>query len=199
MKGQLPGFSDEKAQDFQVLEAFGGFLKNSKRRSAVFSRLPGLQGGEEDVLLLTQQFANLGQLSLEEQKSNYRHVFTYYLEGRKILIKPHPDDILYYSRLFPRCRILRDPFPCELLPFVFQKLPRTLCTVSSTGVNQIRQEFSDTLSFNSLTKKAFTGMAPITLPCIWQNIFWQTGSCVTEPIWSSWRIWQRSTGLTEKL
>ena len=155
MKGQLPGFSDEKAQDFQVLEAFRGLSEKLKEEIRSLFRLPSLQGGEEDVLLLTQQFANLGQLSLEEQKSIYRHVFTYYLEGRKILIKPHPDDILYYSRLFPRCRILRDPFPCELLPFVFQKLPGTMCTVSSTGVNQIRQEFSDTLIFNSLYEKSF--------------------------------------------
>lgn len=155
IKAQLPGFSDEKSRDFQVLESFRGLSEKLREEIRSLFRLPCLQGGEEDVLLLTQQFANLGQLPLEEQKSIYRHVFTYYLEGKKVLIKPHPDDILYYSRLFPGCRILRDPFPSELLPFVFQKLPGTLCTVSSTGANQIRQEFSDTLIFNPLYEKSF--------------------------------------------
>lgn len=155
MKAQLPGFSDEKAQDFQVLETFRGLSLKLQENIRSLFRLPHRQGGEEEVLLLTQQFANLGQLSLEEQKSIYQHIFTYYLEGKKVLIKPHPDDILYYSRLFPHTRILKDSFPSELLPFVFEKLPRTLCTVSSTGVNQIRQEFLDTLIFNALYEKSF--------------------------------------------
>lgn len=155
MKAQLPGFSDEKAQDFQVLETFRDLSGKIQKEIRSLFRLPCRQGIEEEVLLLTQQFANLGQLSLEEQKSIYQHVFTYYLEGKKVLIKPHPDDILYYSRLFPGCRILEGSFPAELLPFVFEKLPVTLCTVSSTGVNQIRQEFSHTLIFNSLYEKSF--------------------------------------------
>ncbi len=155
MKAQLPGFSDEKAQDFQVLETFQGLPLKLQEDIRLLFRLPYRQEGEEEVLLLTQQFANLGQLSLEEQKNIYQHVFAYYLEGKKVLIKPHPDDILYYSRLFPHTRILKDSFPSELLPFVFEKLPRTLCTVSSTGVNQIRREFSDTLIFNALYEQSF--------------------------------------------
>src|SRR5699024_7412289 len=80
MKAQLPGFSDEKAQDFQVLETFRGLSLKLQENIRSLFRLPHRQGGEEEVLLLTQQFANLGQLSLEEQKSIYQHIFTYYLE-----------------------------------------------------------------------------------------------------------------------
>src|SRR5699024_9943398 len=118
-------------------------------------RLPSKKGDCAQVLLLTQQFANLGQLTLDEQKGIYQHVFDYYLRGKQVLIKPHPDDILYYPRLFPHCEVLKEPFPSELLPFVFEKLPEILSTVSSTGVNQIRREFSDTLIFNGLYEQTF--------------------------------------------
>lgn len=154
-KAQLPGFSDNKAYDFQVLEAFRRLPLSIQDNIRSLFRIPSLQSEGEDVLLLTQQFANLGQLSLEGQKSIYQNLFDYYLKGKKVLIKPHPDDILYYSRLFPCCRILKAPFPSELLPLAFEKLPPILCTVSSTGVNQIRQEFSNTLIFNSLYEKSF--------------------------------------------
>ena len=45
--------------------------------------VPELEGEADAVLLLTQQFANLGQLSLEGQISIYRHLFDYYLRGRR--------------------------------------------------------------------------------------------------------------------
>lgn len=154
-KAQLPGFQDEKAQDFQVLENFLRLSPEIQENIRRLFRLPSKKGDCAQVLLLTQQFANLGQLTLDEQKGIYQHVFDYYLRGKQVLIKPHPDDILYYPRLFPHCEVLKEPFPSELLPFVFEKLPEILSTVSSTGVNQIRREFSDTLIFNGLYEQTF--------------------------------------------
>ena len=100
-----------------------------------FFRLPAYEGYQDYVLLLTQQFANLGQLTFSEQILIYQTLFDYFLENRKVLIKPHPDDILYYHRLFPEAEILREVFPAELLPMAFDRLPESICTISSTGIN----------------------------------------------------------------
>ena len=43
--------------------------------------------------------------------------------------------------------MIRETFPSELLPLVFEKMPDSVCTVSSTGVNQIRGEFKEHIIF----------------------------------------------------
>ena len=65
-----------------------------------------------------------------------------------MLIKPHPDDILYYDSLFPEAEIIRERFPSELLPLAFRELPGTVCTVSSTGINLIRRNFQKRSCFS---------------------------------------------------
>lgn len=148
MASQEPGFSDPRAEDFQVMEGFRKLPGRKQEEIRRIFQVPRLEGEEDEVLLLTQQFASLGQLSFDGQIDIYRHLFDYYLEGRKVLIKPHPDDILYYSLLFPGAKTIEGSFPSELLPLAFDRLPGTVCTVSSTGVNQIRRFFDRHLIFN---------------------------------------------------
>ena len=155
IRSQRAGFSDEKAVDFPVLEAFGKLSGKWKDSIREFFRLPAYEGYQDYVLLLTQQFANLGQLTFPEQILIYQTLFDYFLENRKVLIKPHPDDILYYHRLFPEAEILREVFPAELLPMAFDRLPESICTISSTGINLIRQEFSRCLKFNAAYEQNF--------------------------------------------
>ena len=155
IRSQRAGFSDEKAVDFPVLEAFGKLSGKWKDSIREFFRLPAYEGYQDYVLLLTQQFANLGQLTFSEQILIYQTLFDYFLENRKVLIKPHPDDILYYHRLFPEAEILREVFPAELLPMAFDRLPESICTISSTGINLIRQEFSRCLKFNAAYEQNF--------------------------------------------
>lgn len=154
-RSQREGFSDEKAVDFPVMEAFGQLRDTWKQSIREFFRVPVYEGDPDCVLLLTQQFANLGQLTFPEQILIYQTLFDYFLEDRKVLIKPHPDDILYYRRLFPEAEVLREIFPAELLPVAFKRLPETVCTISSTGINLIRQEFSSCLKFNAAYERNF--------------------------------------------
>lgn len=154
-RSQLPEFSDEKAVDFPVLEAFEKLPEEWKESIREFFRLPVYNGYQEHVLLLTQQFANLGQLSFREQILIYQQLFDYFLEGRKVLIKPHPDDILYYHRLFPDTDLITESFPAELLPMTFEQLPEAISTISSTGINLIRQEFSHCLKFHASYERNF--------------------------------------------
>lgn len=147
MKAQEQGFYDKKAEDFQVMEHFHSLTDQKKEDIRHIFTLPFQKGREDRVLLLTQQFANLGQLPYDGQICIYRHLFAYYLRDRKVIIKTHPDDILYYHRLFPEAEVIRETFPSELLPLVFEKMPDSVCTVSSTGVNQIRGEFKEHIIF----------------------------------------------------
>ena len=147
MASQEEGFFDPRAEDFQVMEAFHRLPGRRQEEIRRIFQVPALEGKKEEVLLLTQQFASLGQLSFDGQIDIYRHLFDYYLEGRQVVIKPHPDDILYYPLLFPEARLIEGTFPSELLPLAFERMPGTVCTVSSTGVNQIRRFFGGQLVF----------------------------------------------------
>ena len=147
MAAQEPGFLDPRAEDFQVMEEFHRLPGRQQEEIRCIFQVPRLSGREDEVLLLTQQFASLGQLSFDGQIDIYRHLFGYYLEGRQVVIKPHPDDILYYPLLFPEARLIEGTFPSELLPLAFERMPGTVCTVSSTGVNQIRRFFGGQLVF----------------------------------------------------
>lgn len=155
MKAQEKGFYDKKAEDFQVMEQFHNLPDQKKQDIRHIFALPLQKGEEDSVLLLTQQFANLGQLPYDGQIDIYRHLFTYYLRERKVIIKPHPDDILYYHRLFGQAEVIREPFPSELLPLVFDKMPCSVCTVSSTGVNQIRGEFKEHIILGPLYESSY--------------------------------------------
>ena len=148
MAAQEPGFLDPRAEDFQVMEEFHRLPGRQQEEIRCIFQVPRLSGREDEVLLLTQQFASLGQLTFDGQIDIYRHLFDYYLEGRRVRIKPHPDDILYYSLLFPEAELIEGNFPSELLPLAFDRLPGTVCTVSSTGVNQIRRFFDRQILFN---------------------------------------------------
>ena len=148
MAAQEPGFLDPRAEDFQVMEEFHRMPGRQQEEIRCIFQVPRLSGREDEVLLLTQQFASLGQLTFDGQIDIYRHLFDYYLEGRRVRIKPHPDDILYYSLLFPEAELIEGNFPSELLPLAFDRLPGTVCTVSSTGVNQIRRFFDRQILFN---------------------------------------------------
>lgn len=154
-QAQEEGFFDEKAEDFPVMVQFAKLPESMQEEIRRLFDLPLLEEKGDRVLLLTQQFANLGQLSLDGQVAIYQHLFRYYLDGRKVLIKPHPDDILYYEELFPEAELIREVFPSELLPFAFAELPKTICTVSSTGVNAIRDKFAEEMVFNALYESSY--------------------------------------------
>ena len=95
-----------------------------------------------DTILLTQNFANLGEMSMEEQTKLYKDMETKMLKKHKVVIKKHPDDMLDYQGIFPRAKVIRETFPSELLPYVFWKKPRTICTITSTGCENLGKHFT---------------------------------------------------------
>lgn len=108
MKAQEPDFRDERAADFQVMEQFRELPERLQEEIRNVFDVPRLQASPDAVLLLTQQFAGpwsaVPGWSDQHLPPSLGH---YYLREREVLIKPHPDDILYYGLLFPESEIIR--------------------------------------------------------------------------------------------
>lgn len=112
----------------------------------------------DSVLLLTQHFANLKILSFEEQALIYQYVVDYFYHNKKLIIKPHPDDVMFYSKLFPNADIIRDKFPSELLPFLFEEMPETVSTISSTAIYSVESAFDNVIKFSTKLEKNFRSL-----------------------------------------
>lgn len=155
---QLEDFHDEKMRHFNVEEQFDTLdLDVRKQVLEFFGITKQISLPKDCTLLLTQQFANLGQLTFEDHIQIYQYLIDFYLEGdcRRIMLKPHPDDIMYYSKLFPEIGILNGNFPAELLRWAFKKVPERLASISSTGTHMIRNMFPKHLEFNELYETTF--------------------------------------------
>ncbi len=150
------GFESEKACDFRVLE----ILKTLDKETldlflSIFGINSKIQLNEDAVLLLTQQFANLNILDFKNHILIYQLFSDFLLENKKIIIKRHPDDICYYSRLLKNASIIQGKFPSELSPFVFENIPKTIATISSTGVKPLRYLFDECISLDFEYEKNF--------------------------------------------
>lgn len=89
---------------------------------------------DNTVLLLTEQFANLGMMSTDEQLRMYKFICKEYIKDRALIIKPHPDDKINYENEIENCRVIRQIFPAELMPYILSQPPGCMLTVGSTAV-----------------------------------------------------------------
>lgn len=133
--------SDKRFVDFCVEEALS-ILPPKQRKRLVRFFLPRPIFSRADAILLTQHFAALGLMSPQQQRKLYLSARETDLRGLKLLIKPHPDDTIDYTELFPRAVCIRRPFPAELLPYVFfGKPPGVIYTFNSSGCENLRRHF----------------------------------------------------------
>lgn len=110
------------------------------------------------VLFLTQHFANLKILSFDDQILIYQMVMDYFFKDKKVVFKPHPDDIMYYGMLFPECQIIREKFPSEFLPVMFENKPKTIATISSTAIFNLYNFFDDSFALDTKVEKDFRAL-----------------------------------------
>lgn len=148
-KAQVEGYFDVGMVDFDLEDKLGMIPSEAMERLKEFFRCPHFSGRENiDGLLITQNFANLNQMSFEAQADIYCCLADFFIRTDDIYIKPHPQDIMYYEKLFPKATVIKERFPSELLPYIFPKIPRSLYNISSTGINLIRNEFENVISFD---------------------------------------------------
>ena len=132
--------SGQRFEDFSVEDALEN-LTFRKRRRLIRLFIPNKIKGRADAVLLTQNFAWLGLMSINEQKQLYENIRDSVLSGMRLFVKVHPDDTLDYSGIFPKARIIERAFPSELLPYVFFHKPPLLYAVNSAGCENLIKHF----------------------------------------------------------
>ncbi|MDE7169747.1 MAG: hypothetical protein K2N67_06075, partial [Mucispirillum sp.] len=103
---------------------------------------------KNSAVIFTEHFANLKIMSFEYQCKIYQYLCDYFLTGYNLAFKPHPDDLLYYGLLFKDAFIIRERFPAEILPYVFNNKPSLIAGISTTSIHNIKYAFDNMLSFD---------------------------------------------------
>lgn len=148
---QVPDFvPDERTIDFRVVDALEELSEEELAYViGIFTPIQKFKIPEHATVLLTEHFANLRLQSFEEQGYMYQMLADYFLSDTGLVVKPHPDDIMYYLALFPNATVIRQKFPAEFMPFIFDNRPETIATVSSTSVWSLRESFPQALELGS--------------------------------------------------
>ena len=126
--------------DFSVEDQLERIGSAKRRKILRFFRCRKIWTGAEGILL-TQNFAGLHVMNEKQQEHLYRELAKGPLGGVRLLIKRHPDDRLDYTGIFPKGRVIKRPFPAELLPYVFFRKPKMVYTVDSTACENLRHHF----------------------------------------------------------
>lgn len=146
----------KKIQPFlvtQEMERMGG--EQRKQVISVFTDVGNIDIPEKSVLLFSEHFANCKRLTFEEQVLIYQLFFDYFLADESVVIKPHPDDLMYYDQLFEKCIVIRGKFPAELLPYILSNKPKMLATISSKSINSLKNQFEETFALDNNYEKYF--------------------------------------------
>jgi len=109
--------------------------------SIFLQNISGLDVPCGGTLILTQHFSNLRQLSFEDHCLIYQMLVDYFFPERKLIIKTHPDDRMYYQKLFPDANLIRTQFPAEFLPFIINTQLDCVATISSTAIFNLRGHY----------------------------------------------------------
>ena len=146
---QDPNYKDSKMVDFDVVKEFSNLPLEKQNNVKRFFHCPDqLELPKKSALVLTQHLANLGVLDFTDQILLYQLFVDYFLKDYQLVFKPHPDDPIYYSLLFPAAHVIREKFPSEFLPYIFKNKPEVIATVSSTAINNLTDSFEKTLKLD---------------------------------------------------
>lgn len=97
-----------------------------------YSGLNDILSSGRNTILFTQGFSNAQKATEENQIALYRDILSHY-DPKKIIIKPHPNDVVNYSEIFKECVVLPAKLPAELLKLC--KLPVERVVGADEGSN----------------------------------------------------------------
>lgn len=110
---------------------------------------------KNSVIILTQHMANLLSMSLEEQAYIYQLFADYFFSNKHLIIKPHPNDDLYYKELFQDATVIREKFPSEIIPAMFDNKPDTIATIASTAISSLKGYFDNSVELGIRFQDSF--------------------------------------------
>ena len=156
---QKEGFESDKIYDFKVLE----ILKTMDSEKIdtllqLFGIDKKIQLDENSVFLMTQQFSSLHIMDFKSQVLIYQLFCDFFVENKAIYVKSHPDDVCHYSWFLKNASVITEKFPSELTPFVFESLPKSIATISSTGIKPLRYLFDEAICLDFKFEKNFRGI-----------------------------------------
>lgn len=90
---------------------------------------------EKTLLLLTEPFAVTGRLPDEtSQERLYKDIVREYGQGKRLIIKAHPRDVMDYKKVFPEALVIEKNLPMEILNFDNRVFFDTAVTVTSSVI-----------------------------------------------------------------
>lgn len=156
---QKEGFDLSNAIDFDVVSAFLSLSSNEQLKiREFFTDAKTIDIDENSVLILTQQLFSLCVVTFEEQALIYQLFVDYFFPNEKVVFKTHPDDFMYYGLLFPNAEIIRKKFPAEFLPTLFTKNPKTIATISSTAIDNLKKHFDNCFVLGTRFEREFSSV-----------------------------------------
>ncbi len=98
---------------------------------ALMEQLRPQQEGEEFVMFLTEPHP----VDEEARKKVCLDIVAQYGKGYRVLIKPHPRDMIDYAALCPECVVIRGRFPIEVLNFFEGLHVKRAVSILTTAMN----------------------------------------------------------------
>jgi|GEM_PF-2760773 len=120
-----------------------------------FTSVKNFDVDENTSILLTQHFAGLRILSFDEQVNIYQAFTDYFFSEKEILIKTHPDDIMYYGKILDNVSVINEKFPSEFLPCLINGNAFEIASISSTAINNFRGTENRLFELNTDFEKTF--------------------------------------------
>ena len=130
-------FDRENCEDFSVKNILADMSEQEMAQVKKVFQVPEVSAGKEAsaVLLLTQQFVNMGFLTVNQEKELYDLMLDYFAPEGTLYVKPHPSDWQgLYADWYPEAVILPRFMPSELLPYSRDGKFAAGVTVSSTSI-----------------------------------------------------------------
>ncbi len=153
---QLDGFEHSNYINFSVVDSLLSLDKITRQEiMSFFTDLKVLHIPPQSTMLFTQHLANLRLTTYEDEILIYQYLVDYFFEDRTLVIKPHPDDLICYSRIFPDAEIVRERFPSEFLPFVLDNQPECVATIYSTAIYNLRGHYPEIFELDQSYEKDF--------------------------------------------
>lgn len=156
-EAQLENFNCDGMQDFNLVKELN-MLSKEERNDIIsfFTDLSKIQLPNKSNIVFTQHLANLRLITYEQQILMYQIFVDYFSKGLNIAIKPHPDDLIPYSRIFPDATIVRERFPSEFLPFLVDNQPKKISTIYSTAIYNLRGYYKDVFELDMQYEKLYS-------------------------------------------
>jgi len=166
---EIPEKNGKSVLDFCVTSYLSTLsIYERQKLMGIFTDVSQINIPTNSMIILTQHFANLKILSFNQQKEIYQLFIDYFTDNYNPVIKPHPDDLMYYEKLFPGIPIIKEKFPSEFLPFIFSDRPAIIATISSTSTYSLKSCFQSILEMGYKFEKDYRKihMYYVALHCI---------------------------------